>query len=158
MKDLVAYYEKLSEKDRRALRILAIFLVPLTLYFLLLSPGIHYYQQAKSSYINNQTLLAWINENASKVESMNQQATPSRNEPLLQAVSRSAGSNNIKLDRIQPEGDNRVRVWLNNAEFKSAIQWLSALSSSRITISSASIDKTDKTGIVNLQVLLTNTP
>ena len=155
MKSLASLYKNLSDKDQRALKILAATLAPLLLYFLIVNPSISYYLSAKQNYTDNQALLDWINENTPKVATASKAINTVTNEPLLQVISTSAEASNLKLSRLQPEGSNQTRIWLNETEFTALTHWLSDLVlQSGLTITSISIDKTSRPGIVNAQCLL----
>lgn len=143
----------LSDKDKRALILLTLFLVPLIAYFIILRPSYGYYSAAKESYSENKALLEWVDINSRRIATNPQEATVKTALPLLELLTTSADKNVLKITRIQPESDNKVRVWLDEAEFAKLIAWLTELTGSGVTISSISIDKTNEPGFVNTQCL-----
>ncbi len=156
MNALIARYQSLPDRDRRALQLLALFLAPLLLYLLLLKPSVNYYASAKANYSDKQQLLDWMKSNAALIPANTQTTQRNADLPLLQVASQTAAESGLKLDRVQPRGDNRVRIWLNEVAFQQLILWYSKLQQNGITIASVSIDKTKKPGIVSVQCLLTS--
>ncbi len=156
MNALIARYQALPDRDQRALQLLALFLLPLLLYLLLLKPSFNYYAAAKENFSDKQQLLDWMKASAALVPTNTQTTQRNLDIPLLQLASQTAAESGLKLDRVQPRGDNRVRIWLNEVAFQQLIQWYSTLQQSGITIASVSIDKATRPGIVSVQCLLTN--
>lgn len=155
MKKFSRYYNKLSDIERLALNTLATTLATALLYFLFLNPSRSYYYLAKENYSYNKNLSTWIRDNKSKLKPPKKTFNNKFNKNLLQTISTSAEASDIELSRIQPESATEVRVWLHKAEFSVLIDWLSTLAQKeKVSITSISIDKTSKTGIVNTQFFL----
>jgi general secretion pathway protein M len=73
---------------------------------------------------------------------------------ILSLVNNTAKAKNIALKRFEPEGDKGLRVWLDQVNFNSVIDWLELLEVQKgITIEQISIDKVSP-GIVNLRAVL----
>ncbi len=73
---------------------------------------------------------------------------------ILSLVNNTAKAKNIALKRFEPEGDKGLRIWLDQANFNSVIDWLEVLETQKgITIEQISIDKVSP-GIVNLRAVL----
>ena len=76
---------------------------------------------------------------------------------LLGLIERSAKQKNINgnLQKVQPEGQREVRVWMENASFDQLISWLDLLSSRyAIQITEISVERGNTPGIVNARILL----
>ena len=58
-----------------------------------------------------------------------QQAKPASGQSLLSLVDRTAKSGRLgtALKRVQPDGDEKVGVWLEAANFDDLVRWLAAL-------------------------------
>ncbi|MGJ8669433.1 MAG: type II secretion system protein GspM [Oceanococcus sp.] len=66
---------------------------------------------------------------------------------------RSGVANHIK--RIQPEGQNQVRLWLEDAPFEALMNWLNQLQQKQgIVLENGSLDRDDKTGTVKARLTL----
>ncbi|HEB27664.1 MAG TPA: type II secretion system protein M [Porticoccus sp.] len=150
------YFYSLSEKDQKALKLLALFIAPLLLYFLIITPSFTYYTEAKTDYQESRELLAWINSNKTNISTAKSSPTTAPNLPLSQFVSTSADKNKISISRLQPQGENNVRIWLSEAEFSVLTKWLLTLTNKGLKISSITVDKTPISGVVNAQCLITN--
>jgi general secretion pathway protein M len=158
MKRVGLLYKTLSEKDRRALHILSAFLVPVLLYFLIINPGVSYYLAAKQQYSSNLELLDWINHSAALIQATPGPTNKMSGESLLQIVTTSAEASKISISRLQPEGSDKISLWLNDIEFATLTRWLSKLISQQaLTIVSISVDKTNNPGVVNARCIISST-
>ena len=154
IKSLEAYFSELSEKDQRALKLLALFCVPLLVYFILLEPSYHYYNASKSDYLKGRELLSWMEQNKSKIATDQTPQKKRQELPLSQFVSSSAEAKKISITRLQPQGNQGVRIWMNEVNFASLIDFLSTLSENGFNINSITVDKTTSPGVVNAQCLI----
>jgi general secretion pathway protein M len=66
---------------------------------------------------------------------------------LLGMASATAGSAGLTLGRIEPEGDNRVRVWLDKADFNRVAAWLATLSQQGVRLEEAQVERLAEGGI-----------
>lgn len=154
MKKLNKHFSEISEKDRKALKLLVLFCCPLFLYFIILKPSYKYYSEAKDNYLESHELLTWLEQNKSKVQTTQIRKNKSQELPLSQYISSSAETKNISVTRLQPQGAKGVRIWLNEVSFSSLIEYLSELSNSGYTINSITVDKTTHPGMVSAQCLI----
>ncbi|WP_421620800.1 type II secretion system protein M [Alkalilimnicola ehrlichii] len=75
---------------------------------------------------------------------------------LLGRVDRSAGDYGLgeRLERLQPDGDQRVRVWLERADFDQMLYWLDALAETGVRVHALSLEPLDAPGRVNARLTL----
>ncbi len=76
---------------------------------------------------------------------------------LLGLIERSAKQKKIKggLQKVQPEGEREVRVWMENVSFDQLISWLDLLTNRYgIQISEISLEHGNTPGIVSGRILL----
>ncbi|MEL7399210.1 MAG: type II secretion system protein M [Pseudomonadota bacterium] len=146
-------YENLGERDRAALKLLRVFAAALLLFYGILQPVYHYYKDGRERLQHNRDLLSWVQDNAERAALQDLQPEIERSsEPLIKQVSDSAL--NLTLDRVQPEGD-KLRVWINQANFADVLQWLTLLATERqIHVGQISIEQTQQPGMVKVQVSL----
>ncbi|MDX2349616.1 MAG: type II secretion system protein M [Porticoccus sp.] len=156
MEKIKHYFYSLPEKDQKALKLLVLFIAPLLVYLLVIKPSFTYYAEAKADYQESRELLAWINSNKTNISTAKSSPTIAPNVPLSQFVSTSADENKISISRLQPQGENNVRIWLSEAEFSALTDWLLKLTDKGLKISSITIDKTPASGVVNAQCLITS--
>ena len=70
-----------------------------------------------------------------------------------QTANQSQLRNSIR--KIQPEGDQGVRIWMDNAGFDDILMWLERLKKqSSIEVVDFSVERQIETGQVNLRLLL----
>lgn len=66
---------------------------------------------------------------------------------VLRAASDAAAAGGLALNRIEPEGESRVRVWLEKADFNAVATWLAALSQQGIRVEEAQVEKLADGGV-----------
>lgn len=79
------------------------------------------------------------------------------NASLLTIVDRSLKGSKINkpASRIQPDGDSRVRVWLEDISFDALLAWLADLEQHQgVRVGTADIDKTSGQGLVDVRLSL----
>lgn len=156
MNELAKKFISLPPNDQKALKLLASFLLACALLFGGILPGYNYYQDSKQALLSSQELALWMQQQRQNLPS----PTATEEEAItdvsiMQLVSSSAEKAKIAISRLQPEGESRVRLWLNDTEFDAFIHWLQNLNSQhQLDISTISIDKTNTAGVVNVQTLI----
>lgn len=76
---------------------------------------------------------------------------------LLVIIERTAQTKNLKsrLQKVQPEGESGVRVWVENASFDQLIDWLALLENrNTIYVDEIIIERLKEAGRVNSRILL----
>ena len=76
---------------------------------------------------------------------------------LLVIIERTAQEKNLKsrLQKVQPEGQDGVRVWVENASFDQLIDWLALLENKNtIYVSEIIIERQKEPGRINSRILL----
>jgi general secretion pathway protein M len=87
------------------------------------------------STAEQQSLLTWMRSAAQEVKQLRgrggQQAKSASGGSLLSLVDRTAKSGRLgkELKRVQPDGESKVRVWLEAASFDDIVSWLTVLES-----------------------------
>lgn len=66
---------------------------------------------------------------------------------VLRAASDAAATGGLALSRIEPEGETRVRVWLEKADFNAVATWLATLSKQGIRVEEAQVEKLAEGGV-----------
>lgn len=73
---------------------------------------------------------------------------------LADETARAAGLAGA-LSRIEPAGEDRVRVWLDGAEFLATVRWLEQLASRHpVSVPQLDIERGRASGLVNVRVTL----
>ncbi len=124
-------------------------LVFLTLFYLVLWEPLHQdHQRLQRQVEEQQALRQWIQARAAEVRALRGGSTApaakKRGDSLLGVIDRTARGADLKgkVSRIEPDGDRRVRVWLDGVEFDALARWLDRLRKEYgLQVASAVIDR-----------------
>lgn len=153
--------DNLSDRDRLALIVLSVFVAVLVLVYAVWLPIQHYHQQAQNNYQQQQELLSWLQAQRGAVTSLptdqkkNGQTTSAQlntSSPLT-IVNSSAKALQLSIKRVEPENNGDLRLWLENINFDTALQWLQQLQQQGLAIREINVDKQGR-GTVNMRVTL----
>lgn len=127
-------------------------------YLLLIRPATGAVEASEKRLQAKQELLQWMKSNESVVMSSRGGASgaPSLNgQDILGIVNSAASRNGIQLQRYEPEGQSKLRVWLENVSFNNLTRWLDQLQNNNgVSVSSISLDSGKASGFVSAKVLL----
>ncbi len=76
---------------------------------------------------------------------------------MADATARDAGLGKA-LDRVEPQGEREVRVWLKDAHFDALATWAEQLNREGIIVSEWSVDRALAPGVVNARLALKESP
>lgn len=152
-----ARWQALSERDRRALSIMATVVGLAAAWWLLLAPLQSAAQRAVDRHADEASALAWMQANAGLARqgaaSGAGQLPPGQS--MLAAVNASARGAGLDLQRFEPEGDLRVRISLEKAVFTDVMAWLADLERRYgIQVANLTADAQGDPGRVNLRLTL----
>ena len=141
-------------RDRIKLVLMSV-IVGIVLLGLGLDRSYHYHLSGKHHHLEAQALLAWIDSNRSRFQAT-ATAVESPTASLLERVGIKADQLGITQDRIQPQGDHGLQVWLNAVPFDAFITWLNGLADDGIHVVSIQIDSPVDGGKVNVHCQLSD--
>ncbi|MBT3015104.1 MAG: type II secretion system protein M [Candidatus Thiodiazotropha sp. (ex Clathrolucina costata)] len=154
------WWQSKTPQEHMALIIGAAAILLLLVYLLLWRP----FNQAldkKALLVESQQLtLNWMQDNLDLVKNLRSQQrgkSAGSNDALLTLVDRTAKKIRLRqqIQRIKPQGDNAVQLWIEEAPFDTIIKWLGQLTQTHaIEIDSLTIDRQDKPGLVNARLVL----
>ncbi len=157
------HYDSLSARDRLALKVLSLAVALVVLVFGIIQPVYEYKVNAQAELINNQKLLAMVNENKSALASMVRKggAGSSKKElnsqQLVSSVTNLAKQQQISLKRFEPSGERKLKVWVDDASFDKVVAWLSRMKRSLgVRVEQISIDKDDAPGKISARMTLSS--
>ena len=159
-----AWYASLEANERRLLMIAAPLLLIMLLYVGVWEPMVNSVAALRASTAEQESLLAWMRGAAQEVKQLQQQnggrsgqqAKPVNSGSLLSLVDRTAKSGRLgdALKRVQPDGDDKVRVWLEAASFDDVVRWLTALQSRHgVRVASSVFQALEITGRVDVRLV-----
>ncbi len=156
-------FGRLSRRDQIALLMLMVFLVGFMLYAFVWGPLNAGLEKAKKQYQAEQATLAWMQSQQASVIAARKNPNKPRvdaNVSLLTLVNNEARRASLSLKRYEPEGNHKLRVWLEDVPFDTVILWINRLSVDKgLTVSSATVDAEQgrggqtKSGYVNVKVV-----
>jgi general secretion pathway protein M len=154
------WWQSKTSQEHMAMIIGAAAILVLLVYLLMWRPFMQALDNKALLVESQQITLKWMQENLDLVKSLRRQQrgkAPSSNEALLTLVDRTAKKIQLRqqIQRIKPQGDNAVQLWIEQAPFDTIILWLGQLIHTHaIGIDSLNIDKQDKPGLVNARLVL----
>ena len=162
MKD---WLESLESRERMMLAAGAVLLALLLLYTLVLAPLRSGYHSLEQSVDGQRATAVWMQESAQTIRRLGGSGGGAvkglGGRSLLavtDATARAAGLGSA-LKRVEPEGGNSVRVWLEGAPFDVFIKWLGTLGSQHgVTASSVTLERNETAGRVNVRLTLEAAP
>lgn len=153
----------LSKTPREQLMLTAAATVALLflIYLLAWQPFMDSLAQKRLQVNSQQITLDWMRQQLPEIQRLRAQGRASgakrSNEALLTLVDRTAKQSQLRqqIQRIKPQGDDKVQLWVEQAAFDTLLKWLSGLSVGHgIQIASLTIDRQELTGIVNARLVL----
>lgn len=144
--------DRLPDRDRRALAALALFLV-LTACWWFITESLRYRANALKEFNSVTGLVWWVDSMTEKVKQAPAQADVGRS--LLDIVSADDAGMHIVFTRVQPEGDDVLRGWMENTRFNALMVWLAALETKHgVTVQQLAVEPAGTEGYVNVRVTL----
>lgn len=159
MNQLKQYFSKMSGRERRMVLSGVAILLLLVIYqsWESFNGNINKLQKRVD---NQQEILGWMKQAANEVKTIQQSQhgkPPQGKQLLLSLVDNTIKQNKLgsSLQKVQPEGQQGVQVWLENASFENVIIWLDVLQFTHgFGVKSISIEGQEKSGIVNVRALI----
>ncbi|NOY72133.1 MAG: type II secretion system protein M [Gammaproteobacteria bacterium] len=152
--------ENLSSSERRTLIIGAVVLSVLILYLIVWQPVFNSTEKLRQQLVSEQDTLSWMGVAAQEIKALqgDHSAVVNRGDSsLLSIVDQTARSSNLAsaLKRVEPKGQNEVRVRLEQASFNDVARWLLQLQNKQgISVSTITVDRQDASGIANINLML----
>jgi general secretion pathway protein M len=152
-----AWYENLSERDRRVVTIGGVVVLVLALLAIIL-PVNTQISLARKRITTKQGDLAFIQSVAPQVAAAGPGAPGAANaESLVVLIDSSARESGLgkSLASSQPTGDKGLRIRLDKAPFDALVAWLARLSQQHgVRVESAEIESAGEVGLVNAGLVL----
>lgn len=146
------YMQGLQPRERKLVTGLAIFLCVVVLVWGILLPAWDYAVSAQQRFEQERDDLIWMSQNIERVQGVN---SAGQRRDILSSVVSSARENQLTIKRYEPEGDNGLRIWLENVEFNAAWYWLATLRSDHgIRAEDVLIDRAQTSGFADLRLTL----
>lgn len=132
----------------------------LLLYALAWAPFAAKVDKLRASHSEQQALLQWMQGAAKEVKQLSGAARrpgqPATGQSLLALIDSTAKAGHLgtALKRVQPDGNQRVQVWLEEAPFDDVVAWLEGLEQRQgISAESSVFSAKDMPGIVDVRLV-----
>lgn len=128
-----AWLDSLEQGERRMVIVGAVLLLVMLIYVSAWEPLVKKVDALRTSTAEQQVLLNWMKQAAQEVKqlrgSSGQISKPASGQSLLSLVDSTAKAARLgkSLKRVQPDGEQKVRVWLEAANFDDVVRWLTTL-------------------------------
>lgn len=128
-----AWLNSLEQGERRMVIAGAALLLVMLIYVMAWEPLVNKVDALRTSTAEQQSLLNWMKQAAQEVKqlrgSSSQPSKPVSGQSLLSVVDSTAKAARLgkSLKRVQPDGEQKVRVWLEEANFDDVVRWLTTL-------------------------------
>lgn len=156
MKELL---ENISTRERGFLGVGVTLAVFFLLYFLIIEPIGKGFAKYKTEVPKKRETLVWMQTARREVVKLMAAGTgtqkgKSYSSPLV-TIEKTAKQWKLdtSLKRVEPEGENNVKVWIEEAIFDDLVLWLQLLRNEyHIDVASINVDKKDATGYVDARI------
>ena len=147
----INWYNSLVKRDQLIVKSVSGLLIAALVFVMFYAPLLQSKKTAQSQLERNLSTYNLIASNAGRFGGAGQ---VNQGGSILGATTSLAQQQGVNLSRYEQDGVN-LRVWLDKIPFDDAIAWFEALESQRgIRVSQISIDKTDRTGRVDIRATL----
>lgn len=157
------YWHGLQPRERLVLAGGAAALLLLLLYAAVWDPYQAHVARLEESIARQHADLDWMRGAATQVRALRKQ-TPTRaasGQSLLALSDTTARAQGLAsaVKRVQPEGQNGVRVWLEQAAFDDVMRWLQVLTTRHgVQVSALVAEPGDGPGLTDVRLLLEGAP
>ena len=152
---MLAWYNKLSERERRMVLLGGIAAVVLLILAIVL-PLSRNISQARQRVTNKQVDLAYIQQATPELRSAGpvSQASGASLVVLIDSSARESGLGKA-LSSSEPTGDGGLRIRLERAPFDGLVAWLARIGQQHgVRVESAEIEQAGEAGLVNASLVL----
>ncbi|MBB3061345.1 type II secretion system protein GspM [Microbulbifer rhizosphaerae] len=150
-------WQALPPNDQRALGLLSLFLGGMFVVYGLFMPAKNFFDSARAEAEKSRQLVQWIESQRPILERLDTSSmgSPAQSQgTLLQRVTAAAEQHKITIRRFEPEGEGRIRLWIEQARYQDLQPWLNNLIQQRFTIRTVNLDALPQEGMVSARLTL----
>ncbi|WP_250462137.1 type II secretion system protein GspM [Microbulbifer litoralis] len=145
-------WQALPPNDQRALGGLILFLGGLFLVYGLFMPAKHFFDTARTEAQESRELVSWIESQRPVLERVQPAGGGAPAGTLLQRVTAAAEQHGINIKRFEPEGEGRIRLWIERARYQDMQPWLNGLMQQQMSIRTVNFDALPDEGYVSARL------
>jgi len=157
------WWDNLQASERRTLTLGGIALAVILFYFMIWLPGHQGAAMLEQQVTEARRLKSWMQQASAEARALGAAAAPAPTPggnggqglfALADQSARQAGLANA-IRRVEPSGNNRVRVNLEQASFDDMIRWLATLKTRHgVEVDNITVRAANAAGRVNVQLML----
>ena len=153
------WFESLQQQEKVLVAGGAVLLAIMLFYVALWEPLHDAVTAMEKDVAKQEPLLEWMKQAAVDVKQLKGKGDASKMKPgqsLLSLIDTTAKKNRLGnvLKRVKPDGNDKVRVWLEGASFDDTIKWVEKLESSySIQVLSLVVDRKDASGVIDSRIV-----
>lgn len=155
------WWQNLEQRERWILTAGGVVVMLAILYLLVWEPVSKGVTNLQRDVQGRRGTLQWMQTASGEVATLNATARPRGRglggRSLLSVVDQSARRSQLgpALKRVEPEGKNKVRVWLENVPFDSVVSWIGRMDNRYgVVVDSIRVERQKEAGKVNARVTL----
>lgn len=153
------YWRQLQPREQTILLAGGGAAVILLFYALVWDPFMHTIRQTEQSVADQQATLAWMQHAAHEITSLRgrQPGGAAHDKSLLSLVDETTRSQGLAktVKKVQPDGQHGVRIWLDDAQFDTVLQWLDTLTrGTGVTVTGFSAERGSSDNLVSVKLSL----
>jgi len=154
LQQFMARWAQLRPRERIGLIAAGSALALMLVYLMLWEPVVNEADRLKRAIEQNRELVSWMQAKEPEVRRLLGSGGAQRGGgSLLGTIDSTAKRSKLgdAMKRVEPDGSNRVRVWMEQASFDDMVRWLDQLQRSHgVQITSVVIDRVEgSSGLVN---------
>ncbi len=154
------WFYSLDDRERTVVSLGLLSLLLITIYLFIIEPTGKAVEQLNHRLIARDAEYKQLQQIAQEYKSLDQadnKTVPKLDRSLLSLIDQSSQEAGIKqaIKRLTPEGDKKVRVHFEGAEFNRVIGWLvTNYQQQGVSVSGLTVRKTDEPGMISGTVML----
>ncbi|MGF1613488.1 MAG: type II secretion system protein GspM [Gammaproteobacteria bacterium] len=154
------WLEKLSSRERSALALATLALVGFSFYWFFWQPMNAEQDRLRARLKEQSAALVWMQQAANEARRLRGEDLPTlqkrEDESLLTLVDRTARQFIADgLNRLEPEGEHAVKVWLKEVDFDDLVRWLQELQTEwGVQANVVSLQRMEQQGLVTGRLVL----
>ncbi|WP_293371821.1 type II secretion system protein M [Nevskia sp.] len=160
---LRARYDALQPREQTLVNVAAVLLIAALLYSAVWQPFARGRKQLALDLASARSVATQLAQAEVDVRLAAPQSAPivGSDVSLLTAVDQAAKNGTLKKPpaRLQPDGENAARIWLEDVEFETLLRWMLELQTRYgVTIDVVDIEKRETAGLVNARLSVLRAP
>lgn len=155
------WYTSLQSRERLLVLITSAAMAITLFYLLIWEPVYQGLEQQQQKYNSQRSVLAWMKTASSEANALKRSGVRpanNSNQPVSLILEQSAASTGLQknIGKLESSGKEGARIKLDAASFDQMLIWLNTLQQRHgVNITSANIERADKSGTVNARLSFT---